>query len=402
MRVLHIGKWDKVGGAATAGWRIHESLIAEGIESRMLVGSSQEPNKWVEEIPKRLGEQFLGKIGWHLGLNNLNRYGSFKLTEHPWFQWADVVHFNNLHNDYFSYRALPKLGKRKPLFWTFHDMWAVTGHCSYSYDCDRWQASCGSCPYPDTYPMIVRDNTSLELKLKRKAYSKTDITCITPSKWLGDILGKSILQDKPRAVIRYPVDTHEFTPLDKESARKELALPLNKLVLLSVAHSFNDPRKGGPVLIQALEQLSPEERSKIVLLLMGGETPNIDIEGLDVRATGYISENASKRTIYSAADALLFASMQDNLPLVIQESLCCGTPIVANSAGGCSEMVVHEATGLLLENMKSELYTNAIRTLLDDRMKLTTMQAQARKFAIDEYDSKKISGLYSDLFRSRM
>ena len=45
-------------------------------------------------------------------------------------------------------------------------MWSFTGHCAYSYDCERWKTGCGSCPYPDIYPAIRRDTTEWEWKLK--------------------------------------------------------------------------------------------------------------------------------------------------------------------------------------------------------------------------------------------
>ena len=39
LRVVHIGTADKVGGAARAQWRMHECLLAAGVDSRILCGT---------------------------------------------------------------------------------------------------------------------------------------------------------------------------------------------------------------------------------------------------------------------------------------------------------------------------------------------------------------------------
>jgi hypothetical protein len=69
------------------------------------------------------------------------------IAQHPFYQEADVLHFHNLHGGYFNYLFLPYLTRNKPAVYTLHDMWGFTGHCSYSFDCNRWQKGCGSCPY---------------------------------------------------------------------------------------------------------------------------------------------------------------------------------------------------------------------------------------------------------------
>ena len=106
-----------------------------------------------------------------MGLNYLEYLGSFEIKKHPFYEKADVINLHNLHGATFNYLALAPLTHDKPAIWTLHDMWSFTGHCSYSYDCERWKLGCGNCPYPKIYPAIKKDNTNLEWKLKNSILS---------------------------------------------------------------------------------------------------------------------------------------------------------------------------------------------------------------------------------------
>jgi len=80
------------------------------------------------------------------GLPDLGHIASFLWRCRAEYAAADVVHLHNLHGDYLSLLALPLWGRDKPLVWTLHDAWPLTGNCAYPRDCPRWRAGCGRCP----------------------------------------------------------------------------------------------------------------------------------------------------------------------------------------------------------------------------------------------------------------
>ena len=49
------------------------------------------------------------------------------------------------------------------------------------------------------------------------------------------------------------------------------------------------------------------------------------------------------------ADGVLVPSLEDNLPNVICEAHCVGTPVVAFNSGGIPEMIIHKENGFLCE-----------------------------------------------------
>lgn len=52
----------------------------------------------------------------------------------------DVIHLHNIHDHYLNYPALFRylVQNNIPVVWTQHDLWATTGHCTFSIDgCER-------------------------------------------------------------------------------------------------------------------------------------------------------------------------------------------------------------------------------------------------------------------------
>ena len=58
---------------------------------------------------------------------------------------------------------------------------------------------------------------------------------------------------------------------------------------------------------------------------------------------------------YSAADLFCLASSREGWPNVILESLACGTPVVATSAGGIPEIIRSDKVGLLVERNETKI-----------------------------------------------
>ena len=350
MNVLHINQSDIGGGAAIAGFRLHQGLLLQGIDSKILSGDSKLTCERIAKFPPqtRLEWQVLKRITERCGLNYIHLISSFRVVQHDFFRDANIVNFHNLHSGYFSYLSIPKLTQDKPGVLTLHDMWSFTGHCSYSFDCMRWETGCGECPYLDTYPRVERDSTALELKIKSWVYKHSNLTVVAPSSWLTRQARQSILNHFAIHHIPNGIDTSTYQPIDTELCRTVLNVPTNKFVLMTGADSLKDPRKGLDLLVRSLQGLPKSLKDESTLLSFGnnGEAlaNEVGIEGINL---GYISSDRLKAVAYSAADLLVFTSRADNLPLILQESMACGTPMVAFNIGGVSDLVRPGITGYL-------------------------------------------------------
>ncbi|MDZ8079524.1 MAG: glycosyltransferase family 4 protein [Nostoc sp. DcaGUA01] len=387
MNVLHINQSDIGGGAAIAGYRLHQGLLKQGINSKLMVGWVETDSELVAAVSRKYRlENQLSRVTNSLGLNYLNLISTFDIFKHNFYTQADVINFHNLHTGYFNYLAIPGLTESKPAIFTLHDMWSFTGHCSYSYDCDRWQRGCGECPYPETYPAIARDNTHIEWKLKNWVYSKSHLSIVTPSQWLTEQAKKSMLSRFPIYYIPNGIDTDAYQPLNAEKCREILGIPANKKVLMFGAHLLQESRKGGDLLVKALQNLPEALKSEILLLILGKASEKFgELGGIPTLKLGYVSSDRLKSIAYSAADLFIFPTRADNLPLVLQESMACGTPMISFKVGGVPELVRPGITGYLAQLEDTQDLSNGIVQLLEDSQLRQKMGENCRAIALQEY-----------------
>ena len=406
MNVLHINQSDIGGGAAIAGYRLHQGLLACGIDSKLLVGNTTTQSDRVDQAAPTFftsTEKALWRITSRLGLNHIHRLSSLDIPNHDWYQAADILNLHNLHTGYFNYLALSKLTATKPAVFTLHDMWSFTGHCAYSYDCSKWQTGCGQCPYPNTYPAIRRDATRLEWHLKDRVYSCSDLTIVTPSRWLTEQAQTSMLKRFPIHHIPYGIDTEAYRPLDPELCRRTLGLSSDKNVLLFGADSLTDSRKGGDLLREALMRLPTALKAETIVLTFGGGGEAIaDTIGIETLSLGYISSDRLKAVAYSAADLFLFPTRADNLPLVLQESMACGTPMVSFRIGGVPDLVRPGITGYLAQPENAQNLAVGIEQLLSDRALREQMSQNCREIALREYPLNLQAERYISLYKEAL
>lgn len=409
MKVTIVSQTDSGGGAGLAAGRLHSGLRKIGVQSQMLVASSSiQSDQFTHLLPNgglpvRIANRFLQASLSRAGLNNLTAVQSFGFGNHPQYAAADIVNFHNLHGGYFNYLALPKLSRHQPVVLTLHDMWPFTGHCIYSYDCERWKIGCGRCPYPKTYPEIHRDATQMELRLKKWAWQKSNMTVIAISRWMERMLRESILKDHPIHYIPNGVDLDVFRPLDRSQCRQLLGLPPDLNLVLFAAADIRDRRKGVDLLIQALAGLSPKLKSRTALVIMG-KASDLDLSGIGMETypLGYIQDDRLKAQVFSAADVFAFPTRADNLPLVLQESMACGTPLVSFDIGGVPDLVRPEVTGLLATAEDARQFGQLIEKILNDSALQTRLSHSCQLIAEREYSLTLQAQRYEKLFQGLM
>jgi len=401
MNVLHVNQSDIKGGAGIAGYRLHQCLLSKKIPSKLLVDEAKVNSLDISILDRRrYVEAITGRLSWRLGLNYINITSTTQIVDHTFYKQAEVLNFHNLHGGYFNYLALPKLTAAKPAVFTLHDMWSFTGHCAYSFDCDRWKLGCGNCPYLDTYPSVARDSTHLEWKLKRWVYNRSHLTIVTPSQWLANLAKESLLNRFPIYTIPNGLDVTIYRPLDPALCKQAAEIPVQKKVLLFLAQSLKDPRKGSDLLIQALQALPASLTQDIVLLVLGegGEIFDTAVD-IPVVSLGYIGGDRLKALAYCAADIFVFPTRADNLPIVLQESMACGTPMVSFAVGGVPELVRPGQTGLLARpEDPTDLAAKIIELLEDDDLR-QRMAKTCRDVAVAEYSIELQADRYIALYR---
>lgn len=347
--------------------RLKSMIYQHGIETSVL---TREPGAECGEdaLKVQIRGGLLSWCRWR-GQQDYHISKSHRLWRYSFFQEMDLIHLHNLHGDYFNLWSLPLLSALKPTVWTLHDMQALTGHCAYSLDCERWQldAGCGHCPSLSSYPPLRRDTTHQLWKNKRTIYEHSSLYLVTPSIWLQRLVEKSILKNQPHICIPNGVDTVVYHPQDKNEARRLLNIPQDALLVGGCADGgLANPWKGGQYALETVLELKKQFPS-LHFFDIGVKTIPDSLQGANwVHHIPYVHEPTQLARLYAALDLLLYPTLADNHPLVCIECLCSGTPIVGFATGGVPEVVRDGLDGLLVPTREGTALIKAATTLLQD------------------------------------
>lgn len=411
MNILHLSTEYNLGGSGRAAYRIHSSLLRRGHTSRMLVsglvyGVPEAGPIW-RSLPWRAGDWFARSLTEALSLQYLFLPSSWALLRHPWFRTADVVQLYNTHGGYFSHSVIGVASRRKPFVWRLSDMWPLTGHCCYSYECDRWKTGCGTCPLLSDEPALRKDRTALLWRAKQRIYAGANVTLVAPSRWIAGIAAQSpLVKHWPVEVIPNGLNLTVFRPVRKAAAREVLGLPQDEAVILFSSVETKAYRKGGTFVTEAVHALKGKTRTPFRLLVVGNRASEWE-RALDVPVTtiNAVKDDHLLATLYSAADVFLHPALADNLPNGVLESLACGTPVVAFDVGGVGEAVRPMETGYLARDKDAQDLAAGLQRLLDDDDLRRRLGIRCRAVAEAEYDmelqTQRFEALYQRVLRDR-
>jgi alpha-maltose-1-phosphate synthase len=81
---------------------------------------------------------------------------------------------------------------------------------------------------------------------------------------------------------------------------------------------------------------------------------------------------------YSAADLVAFPTLGDGFGIVIQEAMCCGTPVLTTPCGGGPESITDGDNGWVVPPRDVDALVERLRAAAADRDHLAAMGRRAR------------------------
>jgi glycosyltransferase involved in cell wall biosynthesis len=195
---------------------------------------------------------------------------------------------------------------------------------------------------------------------------------VVPSAFLRDkFAATERLPAAPVHVLHWPVEP----TISGRAARRVARASWDRLLFVGTLI----PEKGPHVLLAAFRE-ALRTRPQLTLTLVGtGPQAYVDeltavAGGLPVRFAGRLDRNAVIEA-YESHDVLVFPSIWDEpFAVVPPEAMAMGLAVVASSAGGTPEAIVHERTGLLAA-------PGDVRELAEAVLRLGCDPALARRLA---------------------
>lgn len=400
MKVLHIST-HQTGGAALAAFRLHRSLIDNGVDSRMLTldGDCDDNNvvcykpvfafqksKTLKSTLYRLG---IG-IGRYWRMHDKARKGHecqytypvslYRVERHPLMKWADVIHLH-FCDDFINYPTFFKKVK-KPIVWTLHDIGIGYGGFHYKNDQER------------LLPYFKEIETEF-IKIKRKSINQSsNLSIVSLSKEMFEFCHNvDYLKNRLNFIIPNGVDISQFKILDRNECRNKLCLSSEKKILLFVAEYVQTKSKGLDLLKEAIATI---DKDNILLCIVGNypkDMPEKDI--IDTRYFGKVHDVNTLSILYSAANFLVVPSTQESFGQTPMEAMSCGTPVVVFPSGAMKDYVCPEQ-GIVCKDCSLQALKDGLNKALHNHYDRSAI----REYVGKNFSPDIIANMHVELYES--
>jgi glycosyltransferase involved in cell wall biosynthesis len=208
-------------------------------------------------------------------------------------------------------------------------------------------------------------------------------------------------------VLRNGVDVDRFaTGETQRAARARLGLDPRRAVIGTIGRL--EPRKGHDVLLAAMRLVAGATNGTCPQVLLVGDGPlrealerRTDELGLGhvVRFTGNLSD---VRPALAAMDMFVLSSHEEGMSNALLEAMAAGRPVIATAAGGTSEIVASERTGLLVPVADAGALAAAVQRLLADPGMAERLGGAARAFVTRELSARARVAELERLYETRL
>lgn len=360
LKIVIVNKSDSTGGAAIVSRRLTEALREAGADAVMLVAERLTDYPYVHKAASdfEIKSSFLRErlaIFTETGFNKRNIFkidtgqAGLPLWKHPLIKEADAIILNWVNQGMLSLKGLKKLlGLNKPVLWTMHDMWCVTGICHHAGCCVHYQKECGNCPLLGKLSS-EHDLSYSTWKKKKSIYDafSQNLRFISVSSWLYEKSRLSSLTSGMQVSIipnafKVPATSEPRSPLAQDE----------KIRILFGAARIDDPIKGLDSLkrmTRIVAEKKPETARKLELVFFGALKNPDALSGLSLPHIhlGTVHGEEELKRVYADSHILLSASEYETLPGTLVEAQAYGCIPVSFDRGGQKDIVDHLKTGYI-------------------------------------------------------
>lgn len=185
--------------------------------------------------------------------------------------------------------------------------------------------------------------------------------------------------------------------VDLDSKRKELGIPLESTVIVSVGEL--NKNKNHEVIIRALAILNNTNIQYIIC----GKGPlkeyleclsqNLNIEQ-NVHILGYRKDIIE---ILKASDIFVFPSIREGLSVSLMEAMAAGLPVICSKIRGNTDLINNGVGGYIVPTFDIQGYVQAFNTIINDKQ-ITRKMSDYNCRIINKYNQEAINRIMKNIY----
>lgn len=386
MKIIHLATTN-AGGAGIAATRIHNLLLEMGHNSHLYVQHKKLDSEKTTEVQNKGGQGKKYMVKMRLERKLAKMIDKTKDTDWKRFRKDDVYCYNDydeenadgffpglenkldlenvdivfVHqiigflNTFDIKRIYEKTHAR--IIFTMMDMAPVTGGCHYAWDCRKFYDTCFNCPALP-YELNTRSHFQLTAKAQNILYMNAEI--MSNADYDLEFAKKSAIPFSEYWQYFYPVDENVFKP-------EEIKKDENTKYLFSIANFANDVRKGFTYVLQTLIYLDkkiPDGQKIKMLCLEPSLFDGYKFSKVEFEQFGFCKNVNDLAKVYNKADVFMCTSVEDSAPMMLEEALLCGVPVVSFDVGTARQFIADKKNGYVAERFNEIDFAEKVYALL--------------------------------------
>lgn len=398
MKILHISSANNTTGAGIACVRLHEQLLINGINSKILFLEDIDNHNdmylsFSRSIWQRLRRKF--KTFADNLLKYVYNYDKRKYFSAGYFGFninqivdkydCDLIHLHWINHGFINIASL-KFAKI-PIVWTMHDCWTFTGGCHHFFSCTKFRYECGSCEVLDS--SFKYDLSYIMHDIKYKSYN-TNIRFVAISDWMYmQAKSSSLLKNKDIIKIISGIDTTVFKYQDKNKSRIKESINIESNIVLIGAQALDTLSKGFNFAIDAINKFNS---FPLTILTFGNGNLELNNPIHNIINLGYINDPIRMARVFALADVFISTPIVESFGMAIAEAQCCGLPVIVFNGTGPEEIVEDRLTGYIAQHSSVDGIVDGIGFCINntfDRKKISNSAIE--KFSISLTVNKYIN-----------
>ncbi len=305
------------------------------------------------------------------------RVPSIRLSQHPDFPLANLlapggwrrlqsveIEVVHTHTPFLLGRAAARLARRRrlPLVFTHHTL----------YD-----------EYVYYVPWISPGLTRPLVRAYVSGYANRCDLVIAPSSVVASRLSAQGVRSPIEVLPTGVIDPAVIASLDPSWVRPEFRIPADRTLLVTASRLAKE--KSIDLLLEMFAKVALRKDAVLLIIGSGPEDASLKERAQRLGIAGrtiFAGRQPHNRTLECllAADIFVFASQTETQGLAVIEAMAVGRPVVAVAAGGVTDAVRGEDTGVL-SSASSDALADRVVALIDDPPRRARLGARAREAA---------------------